>query len=133
LKAHLTFTVGLPGETKETIRRTLEFAKELKPYSVQISITIPFPGTKYFDDLRKNGYLMTEDWKKYDGRHCAVMRTQSLTPEEIFTEHHKIKEEWIKFNAWKQIKSNKYHYLKQGIKDPWRVYHFFKNLMSVER
>jgi radical SAM superfamily enzyme YgiQ (UPF0313 family) len=130
LKAHLTFTFGLPRETRETIRKTLEFAKELDPYSAQFSVTIPLPGTKYFDYARKRGFLVTKEWEKYDGRHNAVIMTEFLNPREILSEKENVVREWNRFNMLRRVSSNKYHYLKQGIKNPCRIFYFLKTVLD---
>ncbi len=43
------FMLGSPGESPETIRQTIDFAKKLKLDFAQFSVTTPFPGTKLFD------------------------------------------------------------------------------------
>jgi anaerobic magnesium-protoporphyrin IX monomethyl ester cyclase len=43
------FMLGSPGETPDTIRQTIEFAKKLKVDFAQFSITTPFPGTGLYD------------------------------------------------------------------------------------
>jgi anaerobic magnesium-protoporphyrin IX monomethyl ester cyclase len=43
------FMLGSPGETPETIRRTIDFAKKLKVDFAQFSVTTPFPGTELYD------------------------------------------------------------------------------------
>lgn len=48
------FMIGSPGESPETIRQTIQFAKQLKLDFAQFSITTPFPGTKLYD-LYLNG------------------------------------------------------------------------------
>lgn len=62
---HATFVIGLPGETKETILKTVNFAIELNPTTVQFSSAIPYPGTEFYEDLDKNGYLVTKDWEEF--------------------------------------------------------------------
>lgn len=47
LHAHITF--GGPGETEETILKTIRFAKEIDPTTVSFGILTPYPGTKFFD------------------------------------------------------------------------------------
>jgi radical SAM superfamily enzyme YgiQ (UPF0313 family) len=47
------FMFGLPGETIETMKETVEFAKELDLDYCSISMTTPYPGTKLFDDIQK--------------------------------------------------------------------------------
>ena len=54
---HGDFLIGLPGETPETINRTIEFAKELDPETIQVSIAHAFPGTELYDYLIKNNYF----------------------------------------------------------------------------
>jgi hopanoid biosynthesis associated radical SAM protein HpnJ len=54
---HGTFVLGLPGETRETIEQTLEFAKQIDPYSVQVSLAAPYPGTALYRQAVENGWL----------------------------------------------------------------------------
>jgi hopanoid biosynthesis associated radical SAM protein HpnJ len=54
---HGDYIIGLPGETKESIQRTLEFAQELDTETIQVSIAHAYPGTDLYDYAAKNGYL----------------------------------------------------------------------------
>src|SRR6516164_7842344 len=51
IKVHGDFIIGLPGETKETIQRSLEFAKELDVETIQVSIAHAFAGTELYNQL----------------------------------------------------------------------------------
>src|SRR6202047_4611573 len=57
---HGDFIIGLPGETKETIERTIEFAKELDFETIQVSMAHAFPGTELYDFAQQNGFLAGE-------------------------------------------------------------------------
>jgi len=57
LTIHGDFIVGLPGETGESIRRTIDFAKKLDVETIQVSIAHPYPGTEFFDHVQRNGLL----------------------------------------------------------------------------
>jgi radical SAM superfamily enzyme YgiQ (UPF0313 family) len=46
---HGTFIMGLPGETKETIQETIEFAKEVNPQTLQVSLAAPIPGRSFIN------------------------------------------------------------------------------------
>jgi radical SAM superfamily enzyme YgiQ (UPF0313 family) len=83
IKMHLTFTFGLPGETKETITKTVNYAIYIDPESVQFSIMTPFPGTRFYETLKKDGMLATENLSNYDGNTMSVIRTKELSPEEL--------------------------------------------------
>ena len=50
---HGTFILGLPGETKETIKETLEFAKEVNPHTIQVSLAAPYPGTFLYNQAKE--------------------------------------------------------------------------------
>lgn len=83
IKTHLTFTFGLPGETKETIDRTINYALNLGPDSIQFSIVTPFPGTNYFDTLKEMGNIITKKWSDYDGNYKSVMKLDSLSGQDL--------------------------------------------------
>jgi len=83
IKVHLTFTVGLPGETRQTIEESIRLALELDPESIQISLATPFPGTPFYEDVRARGYLSAGEEDLYDGSNRCVVRTDALTCGEI--------------------------------------------------
>ncbi|MDQ2843752.1 MAG: hopanoid biosynthesis associated radical SAM protein HpnJ [Acidobacteriota bacterium] len=61
LVIHGDFIVGLPGETRETIRKSIDFAKELDVETIQVSIGHPFPGTEFYDHVKKNGLITIDE------------------------------------------------------------------------
>ncbi len=83
IKIHLTFTLGLPGETKETIKQTLDFAMKIAPETAQFSLCTPFPGTSFYEECLKNNWLITKDWNRFLGSEEAVISTPSLSADEL--------------------------------------------------
>ncbi len=85
LKPHLTVMMGYPWETKNDALRTFAFVKKMMVSgladSLQATVVVPYPGTPLFNECRKNGWLKTEDWDRYDMRE-SVMKT-ALSSEEI--------------------------------------------------
>jgi hopanoid biosynthesis associated radical SAM protein HpnJ len=57
LVIHGDFIVGLPGETRETLRRTIDFAKRLDTETIQVSIAHALPGTEFYDYGAQNGLI----------------------------------------------------------------------------
>ncbi len=96
IQYHLTFTFGLPGETRETAQRTIEMALELDPVTVQFSICTPMPGSKYFEIAREKGYLRDEDWSHYTGFNSAVIRTDKLTSKDLEEIFFNAKQAWYR-------------------------------------
>jgi len=80
---HLTFMFGLPGETRDTMGKTIDLALSLDPDSLQFSIATPWPGTAFYKDLEKKGFLMSRDFSKYDGSKVAVIRTEALSTADL--------------------------------------------------
>ena len=86
LLVHGCFIIGLPRETKETARATINFAKELDPDDAQFFPLILYPGTEAYDWAKKNQYLLTEDFSRWNTRegwfNCLISRP-GLTNTEI--------------------------------------------------
>ena len=54
---HGTFILGLPGETQETIRETIQYAVDINPHTIQVSLAAPYPGTELYNQAVQNGWL----------------------------------------------------------------------------
>src|SRR3989344_1533141 len=86
IQVHGTFVFGLPGETKETIKQTVEFAKNLNIDFVQFSIAQPYPGTEFYQYLTAHNYLVEHDFDKYvdaQGRIAPVFEYPDLKKEDL--------------------------------------------------
>jgi radical SAM superfamily enzyme YgiQ (UPF0313 family) len=83
LEVHATYMIGLPSETKETIRKTIEFALSLKTDTCQFSIATPLPGTKFYETVKNKGWLKAERWEEFDGNFSVVVEYPQLSREEI--------------------------------------------------
>lgn len=57
IQIHGTFILGLPGETRETIEKTIAYAKEINPHTIQVSLAAPYPGTTLYRQAVDNGWL----------------------------------------------------------------------------
>lgn len=75
------FIIGLPGETEETIQDTINFARELDPDYCNFHVATPFPGTELYEQAKREGWLVHEDWDQYEEMGSAVIRTPTLSPE----------------------------------------------------
>jgi len=60
LVVHGDFIIGLPGETRETIEQSLQFAKELDCETIQVSIAHAYPGTEFYNFAQTNGYFRSD-------------------------------------------------------------------------
>lgn len=76
------FILGLPGESKKTIRDTIGFALKYSFDRAWFNIFTPYPGSSAFAEWIKKRKFGEIDWDKHDCA-TAVMAGEDLTTEEI--------------------------------------------------
>ena len=84
---HGTFILGLPGETAATIEKTINFAKEINPHTIQVSLAAPYPGTTLYKQAVENGWLKENDAVNLvndRGVQLAAISYPNLSKSEIF-------------------------------------------------
>ncbi len=81
IKTHLTFCVGLPAETSESINKTVKFIKDVNPDSLQISYAVPFPGTDLYSNLENKFIRKPYNWSSFDGNCDSVVCIDGLSRE----------------------------------------------------
>jgi anaerobic magnesium-protoporphyrin IX monomethyl ester cyclase len=59
------FIIGLPGDTRETMQRTINFAIELDPMIANFSMMTPYPGTAVYQEVKEHGRFLVDDWDDY--------------------------------------------------------------------
>jgi anaerobic magnesium-protoporphyrin IX monomethyl ester cyclase len=83
IQVHISFVVGLQGESRRSLEKTLRFIRSVPVDSVQFSVAVPFPGTAYYSYVEEKNLFVTKDWTKFNGYDHVVMRTDSLSAGEI--------------------------------------------------
>jgi len=72
LDVHVTVMFGYPWETEADMANTVELARWLlrkgHAYTLQVTLTVPYPGTPLFRELERDGLLLSTDWDDYDMR-----------------------------------------------------------------
>jgi radical SAM superfamily enzyme YgiQ (UPF0313 family) len=63
IRVHCTYSLGAPGETRDTLRETLEFIKKTDPDDIQVSLMTPIPGTPFYEKVKH----LVADWHDFDG------------------------------------------------------------------
>lgn len=83
IRVHGTFMIGLPVETPETIDETIRFAMELDPFSIQVSIASPYPGTELYRQAVENGWVDSRILVSGSGVQISTLRYPHLSPDQI--------------------------------------------------
>jgi len=81
LLPHASFILGLPGETPDTLRQTLEFGARLKDMGVSYGFHLlaPFPGTEVREKAESFGLkILSNDWSEYHANK-AIVETPTVT------------------------------------------------------
>ncbi|MBT6227839.1 MAG: radical SAM protein [Candidatus Scalindua sp.] len=82
IKTVASFMIGNIGETKETVNKSIQLMKRIKPYYSGFGIAIPFPGTAFREELIKKNHLRDVSYDDYSSKIC-VIRTDELSSKEI--------------------------------------------------
>jgi hopanoid biosynthesis associated radical SAM protein HpnJ len=96
IKVHGTFILGMPGETPETVQQTIQFACEVEPETIQVSLAAPYPGTELYRQAQENGWLQiqTGDLVDNHGVQIAALNYPKLSSTMLF---HSVEEFYRKF------------------------------------
>jgi radical SAM superfamily enzyme YgiQ (UPF0313 family) len=113
IRTHLTFSFGLIGETRDTMKETLDLALELNPYTVQFSISTPFPGTSFYTYATEKNLLLTRDFSAYDGMSRSVVRADEVSADEL--------EEFLAhaYETWRRHEARRRGLMERVMNDPW--------------
>ncbi len=78
------FMIGCPGETKESIKKTREFALELDPDQVSVcAYATPYPGTEFYDIAKKESKIEDVPWENFHHSRKIIYIPQGLTEADI--------------------------------------------------
>ncbi len=83
LLVHGDFIVGLPGETRDSLRRTIDFAKRLDCETIQVSIAHPYPGTEFYNHCETNGLITVDAMTDETGHQLPNIRYPGLDRAEL--------------------------------------------------
>ncbi len=73
---------GFDEDTPDIFEKTLKFLRKNRISIASLNILTPYPGTKTFDDLKKQNRLINERWEHYD-HHTVVFKPKNMSPVEL--------------------------------------------------
>lgn len=74
--------IGLPGESVESIKKTINFSINSGMDFAQFYCAVPFPGSKLYDEAIKNNWLTTTRWDLFE-QNRSILDYPCLSHEEI--------------------------------------------------
>lgn len=99
---HAHMILGLPGENKQTLNTTSNFLIDLDPDSITLNFATPYPGTTLYEIAHKKNWIVVHDWAFYTSRY-VVMKTDELSPQELYKARAKIEKEFLKHKMRKLL------------------------------
>lgn len=111
------FIIGLPGETRDTIRETINLAKTLPLDIALFHVAAPYPGTPFFFEVVENGWFRPGvNWEEVDMDQATVLDYPDLKAEDLLYWQKRAFREWAfrprpiwtflkGLNSWEGFKS----------------------------
>jgi radical SAM superfamily enzyme YgiQ (UPF0313 family) len=79
---HASMIFGFDSDTMDTFPETLAFLERNKISSATLNVLTPYPGTKIYQKLSREGRLITRDWKFYNHK-TVVFTPKNMSPFEL--------------------------------------------------
>ena len=84
IKTYGLFLIGLPWETLETVKQSVDFAKKINPSFLDFNIAYPLPGTEYYRIAKEMGLFSDQDLSKGDYAR-PIVRTLTLSTAQLIS------------------------------------------------
>lgn len=93
---HASLIFGFDDDDESIFDESLEFLIKNKVGSALFNILTPFPGTELYNEYKKNGRILTENWRYYDGKTVVYKPTTGMTADQLIDGYLKMKHEYYK-------------------------------------
>lgn len=97
-----SIVLGLDYDTKEDIRKAVEFSKKINAYQLQPAVLTPYPGTPLYEQFEEEGRILIKDWQYYDMMN-VVFEPKNMSPWELEFEFFKAVNEFYNFSGAMKI------------------------------
>ncbi len=91
------YILGFIHDTPQSMQQTIEYAKHLNTPLAQFDVMTPYPGTKFFDQIKDR--IVDFDWKKYTTHH-PVVKLDHITPEQVLDFKNRAYREYYLRPSW---------------------------------
>ena len=91
--------IGMETDTVESIRQIPDIIEEIGVDVPRYNIITPYPGTPFFNQLKEEGRLLTQDWYYYDTE-TVVFKPKNMSSDTLQKEFYKL---WLDTFTFKRI------------------------------
>jgi radical SAM superfamily enzyme YgiQ (UPF0313 family) len=125
------FIIGLPGETEDSIRETIDYSKQLPVDIALFHIAAPYPGTPFFYEVVENNWFRPgTKWEEVDMDQSTVLDYGNLTAEQLEYWQKRATREWSLRPGpmWTFLKGlNTWEGAKSAINVGWQMLQFARS------
>ncbi len=90
---------GFDTDTREVFSNTLEACEDLGIDGVTVSVLTPLPGTRLYDQMKREGRLTSEDWTCFNGKTRVAFTPKQMPPEELFAGYTRFRRRFYSFRS----------------------------------
>ncbi|MBD3169719.1 MAG: radical SAM protein [candidate division Zixibacteria bacterium] len=83
IRVHSSYILGNPGDTHDTIEKTIQFAIDSGTDAAQFSISTPYPGTALWDMSVQKGKLKDVDFSRHKWYYSVVANLSEVSDEAL--------------------------------------------------
>jgi magnesium-protoporphyrin IX monomethyl ester (oxidative) cyclase len=136
LKTGAFYIIGFPGETKENMQRTVDFALKLKhDYDVGMHLFMATPsyGTRLYEDCKTKGYIPSDlTWNAFaqarQPKGLPLITTDEFTPDEVKEIAARALTQYKKLSILNHLK-NPQRAIKTALEQPQLIGKYIKGLI----
>lgn len=129
LKTIGSFILGMPGETEDTARDTMNFWRELKPYVTGCGAAMPFPNTTFDKIVTEKGHKLISNYDEY-AISKVIVRTDTLDYNQLAALCAEFRKLIIKQFFIDLLKLRYLRMIFFVFKSPWYIYHIYYRIAS---
>jgi radical SAM superfamily enzyme YgiQ (UPF0313 family) len=137
LKTGAFYIIGFPGEKKENMQKTVDFALKLKrdfDVGMHLFMATPSYGTRLYEECKSKGYIQENlGWDSFAAarqpKGMPLISTADFTPEEVKEIAAKALEEYKKLSLRNHLR-NPRRALKTAFEQPQLILKYIRNLFD---
>lgn len=93
-----SIVLGLDEDTREDIRRSVDFAKSIDAYQLQPAVLTPYPQTPVYEQFMREGRMIDGSWERFDMMN-VTFQPKNMSPWELQEEFYRATETFYDFKS----------------------------------
>lgn len=98
-----SIVLGIDADNAEDMRRSVEFAKSVHAYQLQCAILTPYPGTPVYEQYKREGRIICDDWEQFDMMN-VTFQPANMSPWELQEQFYQSAKYFYDFKSARDIR-----------------------------